>query len=126
VPAYKPGKGASARIELRSIDSAANPYLAYAMVLAAGLAGIENGYELPEGAEDDVWSLSDRQRQALGIKRLPRSLGNAIDVMENSQLVADTLGEHVFDFFLRNKKAEYASYRGHVSEWELRNSLPAL
>ncbi len=126
VPMYKPNKGASARIEVRSIDSAANPYLAYAMVLSAGLAGIENGYELPEGAEDDVWSLTDRQRQALGIKPLPRSLGNAIDVMENSQLVADTLGEHVFDFFLRNKKAEYEAYRGQVTPWELANSLPAL
>ena len=126
VPMYKPNKGASARVELRSIDSATNPYLAYAIVLAAGLAGIENEYELPEGAEDDVWSLTDKQRQALGIDPLPRSLGNAIDLMESSQLVADTLGEHVFDFFLRNKKAEYDSYRGHVSEWELRHSLPAL
>ena len=126
VPMYKPSKGASARIEVRSIDSGANPYLAYALVLSAGLAGIENGYELPEGAEDDVWSLTDRQRQALGIKPLPRSLGNAIDVMENSQLVAETLGEHVFDFFLRNKKSEYDAYRAQVTPWELTNSLPAL
>jgi len=126
VPVYKPTKGASARIELRSIDSATNPYLAYALVLAAGLAGIENDYELPEGAEDDVWSLTDRQRQALDIMPLPKSLGNAIDVMENSQLVADTLGEHVFDFFLRNKKAEYEAYRGHVSEWELNQFLLTL
>ena len=94
--------------------------------LAAGLAGIENEYELPEGAEDDVWSLTDRQRQSLGIDPLPRSLGNAIDLMENSQLVADTLGEHVFEFFLRNKKAEYESYRSEVTEWELTHSLPAL
>ena len=126
VPMYKPSKGASARIELRSIDSSANPYLAYALVLAAGLAGIENEYELPEGAEDDVWALTDRQRQALGIRPLPKSLGNAIDLMEDSQLVADTLGEHVFDFFLRNKKAEYEAYRGHVSEWELTQFLPKL
>ena len=126
VPMYKPNKGASARIELRSIDSSANPYLAYALVLAAGLAGIENEYELPEGAEDDVWSLTDRQRQALGIRPLPKSLGNAIDLMEDSQLVADTLGEHVFDFFLRNKKAEYEAYRGNVSEWELTQFLPTL
>ncbi len=126
VPMYKPTKGASARVELRSIDSAANPYLAYALVLAAGLAGIENEYELPEGAEDDVWALTDRQRQALGIKPLPKSLGNAIDLMEDSALVADTLGEHVFDFFLRNKKAEYEAYRGHVSEWELSKFLTSL
>ena len=126
VPLYKPGKGASARIEVRSIDSAANPYLAFALVLAAGLAGIENEYELPEGAEDDVWMLTDRQRQALGIRPLPKSLGNAIDLMEESQLVADTLGEHVFDFFLRNKKAEFEAYRSHVSEWELTEFLPTL
>ncbi|MDR1712388.1 MAG: glutamine synthetase family protein [Propionibacteriaceae bacterium] len=126
VPMYKPNKGASARVELRSIDSGANPYLAFALVLAAGLDGIERGLELPEGAEDDVWSLTDKQRQAMGVKPLPRSLGMAIDLMEASQLVADTLGEHVFDFFLRNKKAEYEEYRSYVTEWELRKSLPVL
>ncbi len=126
VPMYKPSKGASARVELRSIDSAANPYLAYALVLSAGLAGIENDYELPEGAEDDVWSLTERQRQALGIKPLPRSLDTAIGLMENSELAAETLGEHVFDFVLRNKRAEYESYRAQVTPWELRTSLPAL
>ncbi|MFT4295473.1 MAG: glutamine synthetase family protein [Micropruina sp.] len=126
VPMYKPSKGASARVELRSIDSAANPYLAYALVLNAGLAGIENDYELPEGAEDDVWSLSERQRQALGIKPLPRSLDTAITLMENSELAAETLGEHVFDFVLRNKRAEYESYRAQVTPWELRTSLPSL
>ncbi len=126
VPMYKPSKGASARVELRSIDSAANPYLAYALVLNAGLAGIENDYELPEGAEDDVWSLTERQRQALGIKPLPRSLDTAIGLMENSELAAETLGEHVFDFVLRNKRAEYESYRAQVTPWELRTSLPAL
>ncbi|MDR1833368.1 MAG: glutamine synthetase, partial [Propionibacteriaceae bacterium] len=126
VPMFKPNKGASARIELRSIDSAANPYLAYAVVLAAGLKGIESEYELPEGAEDDVWALTDRQRQALGIKPLPKSLGNAIDALEESQLVTETLGEHVFEFFLRNKKAEYEEYRSNVSEWELNKFLLSL
>ncbi len=126
VPMYKPTKGASSRVELRSIDSAANPYLAFALVLNAGLAGIENGYELPEGAEDDVWSLTERQRQALGIKPLPRSLDTAIGLMENSELAAETLGEHVFDFVLRNKRAEYESYRAQVTPWELRTSLPTL
>ena len=123
---YKPSKGASARVELRSIDSAANPYLAFALALSAGLAGIENDYELPEGAEDDVWSLTERQRQALGIKPLPRSLDTAIGLMENSELAAETLGEHVFDFVLRNKRAEYEAYRSQVTPWELRTSLPAL
>ena len=126
VPMYKPSKGASARVELRSIDSAANPYLAYALALNAGLAGIENDYELPEGAEDDVWSLTERQRQALGIKPLPRSLDTAITLMENSELAAETLGEHVFDFVLRNKRAEYEAYRSQVTPWELRTSLPSL
>jgi glutamine synthetase len=126
VPMYKPSKGASARVELRSIDSAVNPYLAYALVLNAGLAGIENDYELPEGAEDDVWSLTERQRQALGIKPLPRSLDTAIGLLENSELAAETLGEHVFDFVLRNKRAEYEAYRAQVTPWELRTALPSL
>ncbi len=126
VPMYKPHKGASARIELRSLDSACNPYLAFAVILNAGLAGIENGYELPEGAEDDVWSLTDRERRALGIKPLPRSLDSAITLMENSELLAETLGEHVFDFFLRNKRAEYAEYRKQVTPQELTKLLPAL
>ena len=126
VPMFKPSTGASARVELRSIDSAANPYLAYALVLSAGLAGIENEYELPEGAEDDVWTLTERQRQSLGIKPLPRSLDTAITLMENSELAAETLGEHVFDFVLRNKRVEYEAYRSQVTPWELRTSLPAL
>ena len=126
IPMFKPTKGASARVELRSIDSAANPYLAYALVLTAGLAGIENEYELPEGAEDDVWSLTERQRQSLGIEPLPRSLDTAIGLLENSELAAETLGEHVFDFVLRNKRAEYEAYRAQVTPWELRTSLPTL
>ena len=84
-------------------------------MLAAGLAGIQGEYELPEGAEDDVWSLTERERQALGISPLPRNLDEAIRVMEKSDLAAETLGEHVFDFFLRNKRAEFEEYRtpGH-------------
>ena len=126
VPMYKPNKGQSTRVEYRALDSAANPYLAYALVLSAGLAGIENEYELPEGAEDDVWTLTERQRQSLGIKPLPRSLDTAITLMENSELAAETLGEHVFDFVLRNKRVEYEAYRSQVTPWELRTSLPAL
>ena len=105
VPMYKPGKGNSSRIEYRAVDSATNPYLAYAVLLAAGLKGIEEGYELPEGAEDDVWELTDAERRALGIEPLPTSLDAAISIMEKSELVAETLGEHVFDYFLRNKRA---------------------
>jgi len=126
VPMYKPHKPASARVELRSIDAACNPYLAYALILAAGLAGIEGEYELPAEAEDDVWSLTERERAAMGIAPLPRNLDEAIRAMEESELVADTLGDHVFDFFLRNKRAEFEEYRAQVTPYELRTSLPAL
>jgi glutamine synthetase len=126
VPMYKPGKTGSTRIEMRSLDSGANPYLAYAVLLAAGLKGIEEGYELPAGADDDVWALSDAERRALGIEPLPQNLGEAISLMERSELVAETLGEHVFDFFLRNKKQEWGEYRSEVTAFELRKSLPVL
>ncbi|WP_328995371.1 type I glutamate--ammonia ligase [Kribbella sp. NBC_01245] len=126
VPMYKPQKGQSSRVEFRSLDSAANPYLAFALMLAAGLKGIEEGYDLPREAEDDVWSLTDRERRALGIKPLPTSLAEAINAMEESELVAETLGEHVFDFFLRNKRAEWADYRKQVTPFELNKLLPVL
>ena len=119
VPMYKPGKGASTRVEIRSIDSAANPYLTYAVLLAAGMRGIEQGYELPPESEDDVWNLSDQERLAMGLRPLPASLDHAIHLMEESELVAETLGEHVFDFFLRNKRAEWAAYRALVTRFEL-------
>ena len=97
VPMYKPTKGNATRIEFRSIDTACNPYLAFAVMLAAGLKGIEEGYDLPPGAEDDVWALTESERRALGIEPLPTSLDMAIQAMERSELVAETLGEHVFD-----------------------------
>ena len=96
------------------------------MLLAAGLKGIEEGYELPPGAEDDVWSLTDGERRALGIAPLPTSLAEAISVMESSELVAETLGEHVFDFFLRNKREEWRDYRSQVTPFELGRYLPVL
>jgi glutamine synthetase len=123
---YKPGKGNSTRIEIRSLDSACNPYLAFAVLLNAGLKGIENGYELPAGAEDDVWSLTDAERAAMGLRKLPTSLDQAIAVMEKSELVAETLGEHVFEFFLRNKRAEWEEYRQQVTPYELNKHLPVL
>jgi glutamine synthetase len=126
VPMYKPHKSQSSRIEFRSLDSAANPYLAFALLLAAGLKGIEDGYDLPRDAEDDVWSLTDRERRALGIKPLPSSLAEAIHAMEESELVAETLGEHVFDFFLRNKRTEWADYRKQVTPFERHKLLPVL
>lgn len=126
VPLYKPTKGSSARVELRSIDSAANPYLAFALVLHAGLAGIENAYDLPEEAENDVWSLTERERRALGIRPLPRNLDEAIRAMESSDLAVEALGEHVHEFFLRNKRAEFDEYRAQVTPMELTRYLPVL
>ena len=121
VPAY--GKPNSARVEIRSPDSAANPYLAFAVMLGAGLKGIEEGYELPPGAEDDVWSLSNAERRAMGYEALPEDLAEAIDVMAGSELVAEILGEHVFDFFLRNKRAEWEEYRRVVTPYERQRYL---
>jgi len=126
VPMYKPAKGQSSRVEVRTIDSACNPYLSFAVLLAAGLKGIEKGYELPPETEDDVWRLTDFERRALGIEPLPGSLSQAIEAMERSELVAETLGEHVFDFFLRNKRAEWEEYRGQVTAFELERYLPRL
>jgi glutamine synthetase len=126
VPMYKPGKSQSTRIEVRSLDSACNPYLAYAVLLAAGMKGIEEGYELPPGADDDVWKLTRSERRALGIEPLPASLDEAVRLMERSELVAETLGEHVFDFFLRNKRAEWDEYQRQVTPFELNRYLPVL
>lgn len=126
VPMYKPGKGNSSRVEYRAIDSAANPYLAYALLLGAGLKGIEEQYELPEPTEDDVWELTDTERRALGISPLPGSLGQAIEIMERSELVAETLGEHVFRYFLRNKRHEWADYRAQVTPFEIQRLLRVL
>jgi glutamine synthetase len=126
VPMYKPEKGQSARVEIRSLDSAANPYLAFAVILAAGLKGIEQGYELPDGAEDDVWALTENERRSMGIDPLPTSLDEAIKAMEGSELVAETLGEHVFKFFLRNKRAEWDEYRRQVTQFERNRLLPVL
>src|SRR5690554_3747934 len=119
VPMYKPGKSNSTRIEYRAIDTAANPYLAYAITLAAGLKGIEEGYELPDATEDDVWHLTDAERRAMGIKPLPEDLDEALDIMEGSEFVAEVLGEHVFDYFLKNKRAEWNDYSRQVTPFEL-------
>ncbi|MDQ1652634.1 MAG: glutamine synthetase [Cryptosporangiaceae bacterium] len=124
VPLY--GKANSARVEIRSVDSAANPYLAFAVLLEAGLKGIEEGYELPPGAEDDVWSLTDDERRAAGYEDLPHNLSEALRVMESSELLAETLGEHVFDFFLKNKRAEWDEARRQVTEFERMKYLPVL
>jgi glutamine synthetase len=126
VPMYKPLKGQSTRIEVRSLDAACNPYLAFAVILAAGMKGIEEGYELPREAEDDVWALTERERKSLGIDPLPENLDEAIGMAEDSELLAETLGEHVFDFFLRNKRAEWAAYREQVTAYERSRMLPVI
>ncbi|MGO1316765.1 MAG: glutamine synthetase family protein, partial [Cellulomonadaceae bacterium] len=123
VPMYKPGKSNSQRVEYRALDAAANPYLALALLLTAGLKGIEEGYELPEGSAEDVWELTDSERRAAGITSLPQSLDAAIELMEGSELVAETLGEHVFDFVLRNKRREWEEYRSQVTPFEVKRFL---
>ena len=126
VPLYKPNKGQSARVEYRAIDSAANPYLAYSLMLAAGLKGIEEEYELPPEAEDNVWQLTDAERRALGYSALPASLDHAISMMEESELVAETLGEQVFTYVLLNKRQEWKEYRSQVTPYELSRNLEML
>jgi len=124
VPMHKPGKAQASRVEYRGIDSSANPYLAVAVILAAGLKGIEEDYELPAETEDDVWLLSDVERAALGIGELPTSLKSAVVAMSGSDLVADTLGENAFEFFLRNKRREYRAYDAQVTDFELGQFFP--
>jgi glutamine synthetase len=126
VPLYKPNKSNSSRIEYRAIDSAANPYLAYALILSAGLKGIEEGYELPPETEDNVWNLTDSERRAMGIQPLPQSLDHAIRKLEESELAAEVLGEEVFSYVLANKRREWSEYRAQVTTFELQQNLETL
>jgi glutamine synthetase len=126
VPVVKLDKHESTRIEYRAPDSACNPYLAFAVMLAAGLRGIEEGYELPPEADANLFELSGAELAAKGIVPLPSTLHDAVDEMERSKLLADTLGDHVFEWFLRNKRAEWSAYRAEVSQFELDRYLPLL
>jgi glutamine synthetase len=126
VPPTKKGKRESTRIEYRATDSAANPYLAFAAVLAAGLTGIEKGYELPAEAAANLYELSPAQRLAEDIESLPGSLSEAVEAMERSELMAEVLGEHVFEWFVRNKRAEWADYKSEVTAFEWRRYLTSL
>lgn len=126
VPAVKKGKPSSVRIEYRAADAACNPYLALSVLLAAGLTGIREGYELPPEVAADLTRLTAAERAAAGAKRLPETLSEALDILEGSDLVADALGEHVFDWFLRNKRDEWNRYQHHVSGFELDTYLPIL
>lgn len=124
IPVTKQGKQSSTRIEFRSPDPACNPYLGFAAMLSAGLRGIEEGYELPPEAEANVFALTPEERAAEGIGSLPQSLSDALDVMERSELMAETLGEHIFEWFLRNKRSEWLDYKSQVTPFELARYLP--
>lgn len=126
VPTAKRDKPASVRVEYRSPDAAANPYLALSVLLAAGLEGIEHQYPLPPEAPGNVFELTPAERAELGITRLPGTLAQALDVMEGSELVRLALGDHVFGWFLRNKRKEWERYSHHVSRFELDTYLPVL
>jgi len=126
VPVVKPGKFESTRVEYRSPDSACNPYLAFAVMLAAGLEGIERGYDLPPEADANLFALSPEELANKGILHLPGSLYEALGLMETSELLASTLGEHVFEWFIRNKRAEWAEYKAHVTQFELDRYFPLL
>jgi glutamine synthetase len=126
IPTPKKGKPTSTRIEYRSPDPACNPYLAFSVILAAGLSGIENDFELPPETTTNINTLTTEERVAAGVTRLPGTLAQALDAMERSELVAGALGEHVFEWFLRNKRKEWERYQRHVSRYELIEYLPVL
>lgn len=126
VPMYKPRKDQSTRLEYRSPDPACNPYLAFSVMLAAGLKGIEQGYELPPETTDNIYEMTDSERRARGIESLPEDLLEALREMESSELVAEALGEEVFEYLLRNKRAEWDDYKGYVSPYEMKRYLPTL
>ncbi|MHB1931039.1 MAG: type I glutamate--ammonia ligase, partial [Acidimicrobiales bacterium] len=126
VPPTKAGKRDSTRIEYRAPDPACNPYLALAAVLTAGLAGVERGYDLPAELATNLYELTGDERRAMGVEALPGSLGDAVAELEQSKLMADALGEHVFEWFVRNKRAEWNDYKTEVTAFELRRYLPTL
>lgn len=126
VPMYKPGKEAATRIEYRAPDPACNPYLAFAVMLAAGLKGVEANYPMPEPVEEDVYHMSAAERQRQGIQSLPGSLYEAIVETEKSALVREALGDHIFNKFLENKQIEWDAFRTHVSQYEIERYLPIL
>ena len=126
MPLYHPGKEGATRAELRCPDPAANPYLCFAGMLQAGLEGIEKGYELPEPMERNLYHLSPDERKRLGIEQLPETLGEAVEIAAESELILKTLGEHVFTRFVEIKRQEWEDYRTQLSQWELDRYLPIL
>jgi len=126
VPVYQPGKERATRVEYRAPDPACNPYLAFAVMLAAGMEGVEKGYECPPPVEENVYKMPEERRLALGIDMLPGSLDEAIECTSKSELVRRTLGDEVFEKLLENKRVEWDRYRTQVTGWELENYLPLL
>ena len=124
VPIPKPGKVDSTRVEYRAVDPACNPYLAFSVLLAAGLRGVEDGLEIPPEARANLYDLSRGEQRDLGVAGLPANLSEALDEMEESTLVRDALGDHIFEWFLRNKRAEWSEYQRQVTPFELETYLP--
>ncbi len=126
IPEYRVGREKSTRLEMRSPDPACNPYLTFAVMLAAGLDGIEKGLEAPKPVEENVYAMSDEERNRRGIGMLPGTLKEAIALTEQSELVRDALGDHVFKNFIANKKIEWDRYRTQVTDYEVNRYLPIL
>ncbi|HEY1332243.1 MAG TPA: glutamine synthetase family protein [Actinomycetota bacterium] len=126
VPMYKHGKETATRIEFRSPDPSCNPYLAFAVMLAAGLKGIEEEYGLPPEASDNIYEMSEAERRAAGIEALPEDLYEAIQTAERSELLREALGDHVFEYLIRNKREEWDAYKSYVTPYELERYLPLL
>jgi len=126
IPEYKPGKEKATRIEVRSPDPACNPYLAFALMLASGLKGLEEKLELLPSVEKDIYHMSDQEREKLHIGCLPGTLEEAISLFEKSKLAKEILGDHIFESLIANKKMEWDNYRIHVSQFEIDNYLPIL
>jgi glutamine synthetase len=126
VPQYKPGKEEATRIEYRSPDPACNPYLAFAAMLAAGLAGIEAETELPPEASNNIYEMTPAARETAGIASLPEDLPDAIALAEHSEVLRDVLGDHVHEFLIRNKREEWDAYKSYVTPYELERYLPVL
>jgi glutamine synthetase len=123
---YKPGKEKATRIELRCPDPACNPYLAFAVMLAAGLKGIKERYDLPEPMEEDIFEMSAKERKERGIESLPGDLDMALNHARNSEVVKEALGEHIFNKFIENKEIEWDRYRVHVTKYEIDRYMPIL
>jgi glutamine synthetase len=126
VPADRPDDEDACRIEYRAADPACNPYLAFSVLLAAGLDGVRRELEPPPEAIDNLHAMSEQERRALGIRSLPDNLHDAVAEMERSELVAEALGEHVFEWFIRNKREEWEGYRAYVTPWEIDRCFPLL